>query len=374
MLSARVETKFILLPSIIGDEPGEMGDALEFLDFQVSEKVIDLYGGNGHMCAHFDNMQIKCFGFGGDGRLGTESSATFSAQQVASVPYVDLGTDLAVETVDLGEAYTCAILNTSRVKCWGLSNFGQTGYNSTATRGNTGGSMGDNLPFVDFDSTGTGVALIGAGFVHSCVVLFNDTVKCWGQDGGPLLGFTGIDDPGRFPSSMGDNLPAQDIGSGISMVSIGFAHTCFTLNEACVKCFGVNLFGQLGVENTSPLLSGPPLDCIDLGFTAAPTIAPSTSPTILPSAAPTTLAPTGAPTPTGDNIVVPAIIGAVGAAACLGLPRRITTGLYERIVRLRNGNCRTGCVGESLDIRMYVSASVKDSIHSWINSRSLPTD
>ena len=40
--------------------------------------------------------------------------------------------------------HTCAVLDDDSVKCWGINNGGQLGYGDTARRGDEPGEMGDN--------------------------------------------------------------------------------------------------------------------------------------------------------------------------------------------------------------------------------------
>ena len=48
-----------------------------------------------------------------------------------------------------GEHHSCALLDNASVKCWGYNNKGQLGINSSAHMGDGSGEMGDNLPVVD---------------------------------------------------------------------------------------------------------------------------------------------------------------------------------------------------------------------------------
>ena len=64
-------------------------------------------------------------------------------------PIVDLGTGRTVTAISSGYEHTCAILNNASVKCWGRSNLGQLGYGDTYKRGDGSNEMGDNLPTVD---------------------------------------------------------------------------------------------------------------------------------------------------------------------------------------------------------------------------------
>ena len=58
---------------------------------------------------------------------------------------------------------------------------------------------------------------------------------------------------------MGDNsgemaaLPTINLGIGRTATAIaaGGSHTCALLDNASVKCWGYNLYGQLGIGNTT---------------------------------------------------------------------------------------------------------------------------
>ena len=47
-------------------------------------------------------------------------------------------------------------------------------------RGDGAGEMGDNLPSVDLGS-GRSAKSIAAGVDHTCALLYDGSVKCWGR-------------------------------------------------------------------------------------------------------------------------------------------------------------------------------------------------
>ncbi len=51
--------------------------------------------------------------------------------------------------VDAGDDYTCAIIDSGDIACWGLNSDGQLGIGSTETVGTAPGHMGAALPRVD---------------------------------------------------------------------------------------------------------------------------------------------------------------------------------------------------------------------------------
>jgi len=80
-----------------------------------------------HTCAILVGGGVKCWGNGGNGRLGYDSTDNKgdSAGEMVSLGTVNLGADaIAIAT---GYQHTCAILVGGGVKCWGWGVFGQTG-------------------------------------------------------------------------------------------------------------------------------------------------------------------------------------------------------------------------------------------------------
>ncbi len=72
--------------------------------------------------------------------------------------------------------------------------------------------MGDDLPPIDL-GTGRTAAAISAGDVHSCALLDDSTVKCWGHNDLGQLGQGSTTWLGDGPGEMGDDLPAVDLGT-----------------------------------------------------------------------------------------------------------------------------------------------------------------
>ena len=133
------------------------------------------------------------------------------------------------------------MLDDDKVKCWGRNDFGQLGLGDTANRGDDPGEMGDALPAVDL-GTGRTAKMISAGNDHTCAVLDDDSVKCWGYNGWGQLGLGDTLDRGDGPGEMGDDLDAVDLGTNrtAKMISAGEHHACAVLDDASVKCWESN--------------------------------------------------------------------------------------------------------------------------------------
>ena len=73
--------------------------------------------------------------------------------------------------------------------------------------------MGDDLPPIDLGAGRTATA-ISAGTSHTCVILDDGSIKCWGWNFLGQLGQGDTDDRGDEPGEMGDALLPIDLGGG----------------------------------------------------------------------------------------------------------------------------------------------------------------
>ena len=69
--------------------------------------------------------------------------------EMALIPTVNLGTGRTATAIEAGDFHTCAILDNASVKCWGLNNLGQLGIDNSTTMGDNTGEMAV-LPSIDF--------------------------------------------------------------------------------------------------------------------------------------------------------------------------------------------------------------------------------
>ena len=111
-----------------------------------------------------------------------------------------------------GLEHTCAILEDGGVKCWGLNTWGQLGVGDTANRGDGVAAMGDGLPIVDL-GVGRRAVAIAAASSATCALLDGGRVKCWGDSYQGALGYGDISTRGAMPGTMGDALREVSIGS-----------------------------------------------------------------------------------------------------------------------------------------------------------------
>ena len=114
--------------------------------------------------------------------------------------FVDLGAGRRALAISAGGNDTCALLDGGAVRCWGDGDGGQLGY------GNRNSIGDDETPggFGPVDLIRPAVAIsVGAG--HTCAVLDNGRVRCWGHGLEGQLGYGNTD-------TIGDNETPASVG------------------------------------------------------------------------------------------------------------------------------------------------------------------
>lgn len=214
----------------------------------VGGTVTQIYTGAYSTCAQLNTGDIRCWGKNGSCELGLGvgyvENDIGDDELPSSLPPVPIGgpvTFLAPRSF-----HTCALLEDKHVKCWG-----NAGYLGNGNKMYLGCVPGD-LPTPDVDVGGVVAELAGGGEAHhNCVRLNDGTVRCWGPGSFGALGYGNEEDVGDGPGEMPPE-PVM-IGGTAASVSVGLSHTCVILTNNELRCWGYNFFGQLGYGNQSPL-------------------------------------------------------------------------------------------------------------------------
>ena len=214
-----------------GDQDGEMGYDLDFINLGLGRHAVQATAGLSHTCVLLDNQQVKCFGNNDEGQLGYGDTQTRgnSDGDMGNLDFVDFGTGRTVVQIEAGNSHTCALLDNGRMKCFGLNADGQLGLGDNTNRGNLEFQMGDNLSFVDLGENLT-VTEISLGATHTCALLDNQQVKCFGDNQVIQLGRPG-GDLGTDPSHMGDDLPFVSLGNvNVTNIKSGQFGNCVSID------------------------------------------------------------------------------------------------------------------------------------------------
>ncbi|HWN71484.1 MAG TPA: hypothetical protein VNM90_27785, partial [Haliangium sp.] len=202
--------------------------------------------GFAHTCALLDSGPVYCWGRADLGQTGHGNKTDVGDNEPASAGgALRFGAEVVVD-VEAGDNHTCALLASGNVRCWGFGADGRLGYGNIATLGDGAGETPADLPNVNVGGT---VVQIAAGGSHTCALLDDGSVRCWGRNANGQLGYgntTAIGDT-EAPAAAG----AVDVGGRVTQIAAGSNHTCALLVTGSVRCWGQGTLGRLGYGNTA---------------------------------------------------------------------------------------------------------------------------
>ena len=210
--------------------------------------VAAVAGGGFHTCARFSDGRLRCWGRNSEGQLGDPAFTDWASP--TSVPVAGITTATGVTG---GGYHTCAVLQNGTVRCWGQNDYGQLGNGTT-----TPAAVPKSTP-VEVSRITNAVAVSAGGF-HTCALLADGTVRCWGQNDYGQLGDGSIIEPQTRPPTPRPTptpVTVQGITTAVAMKS-GIFHTCALLRDGTMQCWGWNDFFQLG-DSSIPNASSTPV-------------------------------------------------------------------------------------------------------------------
>lgn len=211
------------------------------------KETLKIIAGGYHTCAILNAGNIKCWGNNSFGQLGQGNTDTIGDDEHPS--FID-ALDFGQKVTDAagGLYHTCVLLEDGSVKCFGDNSKGQLGLGHTD-------NIGDNETLEAFESVPlpSKALKVYAGTNYNCALLDNQRVKCWGENNFGQLGY-------GHTNNLGDDENVSsygyvDIGSNVIKMDISTIsyHTCAVLSSADLKCWGLNNQGQLGYGHTNNL-------------------------------------------------------------------------------------------------------------------------
>jgi alpha-tubulin suppressor-like RCC1 family protein len=206
--------------------------------------------GASHTCRLADVGTVQCWGSNEYGQLGDGTDT----DSTTPVTVMSDGENVlsGVTAISVGLYHTCALITNGTVLCWGNNEINQLG-------NGTGDDEYSTTPVTvmsDGENVLTGVtALSSTNGDHTCALTTAGTVKCWGYNGYGQLGNQTDDYYSITPVTVMSN--GENVLSGVTAITAGELHTCALTTNGTVQCWGGNEYGQLGdgtdADSTTPV-------------------------------------------------------------------------------------------------------------------------
>jgi alpha-tubulin suppressor-like RCC1 family protein len=210
--------------------------------------VVDVAAGSAHSCALLSDGTVRCWGRDYADALGTNCQCTVNGY--STTPVIVDGVAGAT-AISAGGDHTCALIADGSVRCWGDNSYGGLGASTP--------EVGSGTP-VNVSGFTTPASAVALGSYHSCALLRDGTVVCWGWNAYGELG--------DGTTSQGRPTPAPALGvSDARTIAAGSSHTCATLADGTARCWGFNVDGELGDGTTTS--STTPVTVAELGDSRA---------------------------------------------------------------------------------------------------------
>ncbi|MCA9507292.1 MAG: hypothetical protein KC505_02580 [Myxococcales bacterium] len=234
----------------IGDTLEEMGSQLRALPLKA--KTIALALGGHHSCALTSDYEVKCWGLNSSGQLGQNHSYNLGDNpfEVADIEPIEVNSEHEVHAITAGAEHTCALLDDGSIKCWGNNSYGQLGQGHVLAIGDEAGEM-QELNAINF-STNKATA-IAAGDYFNCALFENGEVKCWGDNRSGQLGQDSNSIIGDEPNELSLLTPINLRGRKALSIAAGGSTACAVLDDGDLTCWGENNSGQLGINTTDDM-------------------------------------------------------------------------------------------------------------------------
>jgi alpha-tubulin suppressor-like RCC1 family protein len=200
--------------------------------------ISTIVAGGGHTCALLTNGIVRCWGRNNFGQPGITTPDGYSRAPITvSLP-------LSATAISAGREHTCALLTNGTIRCWGSSERGQLGNGTSGTGSFSSAPVAVSLPL--------SVTAISAGGQHTCALLSDGTIRCWGDNTYGQVGNGTLTPVISVPVTV--NLPS---GATATAIAVGGLHTCALLNDGTARCWGRNDYGQIGNGNTGFAITTP---------------------------------------------------------------------------------------------------------------------
>lgn len=219
---------------------------------ELTSGVTSISVGYGHACAVTSGGGVMCWGDNTYGQLGDGTTIAKSSPVAVRTSAADTTPLTGVSKVELGREHSCALMADGTAKCWGNGADGRLGYNATAS------SSSPVTVMLNSTTTLSGISELSAGGRHSCALMSDGRIRCWGNGSDGALG------TGTASTSVAS---ASPVTTGATYISAGDIHSCAVVSGAA-KCWGNNGSGRLGDGTTTNRTAPVAVSSLTSGVTA----------------------------------------------------------------------------------------------------------
>jgi alpha-tubulin suppressor-like RCC1 family protein len=156
---------------------------------------------------------------------------------IATADFVPTNTPVKgpdIQMMAIGDEHTCALLVNGNIMCWGSNFWGELG-NGTQNH--------SSFPVEVKGLAGKAVS-VAAGRVFTCALLDNGNVQCWGNNNSGAIGI------GHTQGNVAIFSPTDVLEIDHNAIALSAAgdNACALLTTGIVKCWGSNSYGVLGAD------------------------------------------------------------------------------------------------------------------------------
>jgi alpha-tubulin suppressor-like RCC1 family protein len=226
-----------------------LGDTMTRITFKENPALVDvtkLTAGMLSFCALYQENgkgQVKCWGYNAYGQcgVGNFNNGIYVPTKVKGLDNEDI-IDVQIRRASGYYESTCALTASGKIYCWGYNN-------GHGILGN-GGTDNKNVPTLVSGITNAINFSMGGhnSGGYTCALLADKTVKCWGYNGYSQLG-TGNTNSQKTPVFVKEG--SNNLG-GVKAIVLSpddYGTSCVLLEDGRIKCWGYNVYGQLGSGN-----------------------------------------------------------------------------------------------------------------------------
>ena len=190
--------------------------------------VVSIANGSEHSCALRSDGAVFCWGDNLYYQLGNPANGDTVRSNIVPQPVVGLsGAAIGIYSGPTA-SHSCALIANGSVQCWGYNSSGQLGDGTTKSN-----VTPQTVPGL------SGVLSLAMGTNHTCALLADGGIKCWGYNG-----YGGLGD-GTYKDRLTPTGVLGLSGPAVS-VAVGQNFTCAAMRSGSVQCFGKGGPGTLG--------------------------------------------------------------------------------------------------------------------------------